>query len=219
MRKNMKKVVVLLLAVALIPASLFAVDGQVLINQSTLNAAGGTYTITQAGSYKLSGNLQVKDADTTPIVVSADNVTIDLNGFTIGGANVCGLTCRFTSAQNGIDSVFGINLTVTNGTINGMGQFGIHAEGLGMRIDSVTVSNNGFDGMRVGSGLIDKCRVLRNGRWGISTTSEGGSVQRSFIDQNKLFGMVLGPQWGYFQNNLQNNNGLVNQQESAYGLN
>src|SRR5437764_5454572 len=90
---------------ALAPFHAFGVDGQVLINQSTLNAAGGSYIITQPGSYKLSGNLQAKDTNTTPIVVTADNVTLDLNGFTISGTNVCTLpsrnspvVCTFTSS-------------------------------------------------------------------------------------------------------------------------
>jgi hypothetical protein len=62
----------------------FAIDGQILINQSTVMASGGfPYRITQPGSYKLSGNL------TAPLGVSAikfdaSNVTLDLNGFNIG---------------------------------------------------------------------------------------------------------------------------------------
>jgi hypothetical protein len=61
----------------------FAVDGQILINQSTVLASGGfPYRIVQPGSYKLSGNL------TAPLNVSAikfdsSNVTLDLNGFSI----------------------------------------------------------------------------------------------------------------------------------------
>ena len=199
----MRKTVFVMLAMALVPFCAFAVDGVVLINQSTLNAAGGTYPITQTGSYKLSGNLQVKDANTTPIVVTANNVTIDLNGFTIGGTNVCSfqsaplrITCSFTSAQNGIDGGSSNNLTVTNGTINGMGQYGINgAEGT--RIDSVTVTNNGSGGMFLLAGLVDKCRVHFNGGYGISAIGSGGSVQNSFIDTSALFGLRLGNQWGY----------------------
>ena len=51
----------LLLAGALLASSAFAVDGVVLINQSTVTAAGGfPYSITQSGSYRLSGNLDRK---------------------------------------------------------------------------------------------------------------------------------------------------------------
>src|ERR1700726_478428 len=105
----MSKTAFVLMAMALVPFGAFAVDGVVQINQSTLNAAGGTYTISQPGSYKLSGNLQAKDTNTTVIVVTADNVTLDLNGLTIGGTNVCtfsnvqmSVTCTFMTAQNGI---------------------------------------------------------------------------------------------------------------------
>jgi hypothetical protein len=70
-------------------APAFAVDGQVLINQSTVMAAGGfPYKITHPGSYKLSGNLVVP-ADVDGIDILTDNVTIDLNGFTISGPDTC----------------------------------------------------------------------------------------------------------------------------------
>ena len=78
-----------LITMALAATCAFAVDGVVLINDATVKAAGGyPYRITQAGSYRLSGNLTV-DQQTTAIVIDHDNVTLDLNGFTIGGPNVC----------------------------------------------------------------------------------------------------------------------------------
>src|ERR1700682_4504928 len=86
----MRKTVLVALATVLVPACVFAVDGVVLINQSTVLAAGGfPYRITQPGSYKLSGNLQAKDQNTDVIEISSDNVTIDLNGFSITGTAVC----------------------------------------------------------------------------------------------------------------------------------
>jgi len=186
----------------LAPVCAFAVDGQVLINQPILNAAGGPYSITQTGSYKLSGNLLAKDNFAPLIVVGADNVTIDLNGFTISGTNVCRpggppnfiFACSFTSTQNGIEGG-SQNLPVTNGTVAGMGQYGIYTTGVGSRIDSVTVNNNGSDGIRIGSGLIDKCRALYNGEYGIYAIGEGGSVQKSFIANNRSAGLSLNSQW------------------------
>ncbi len=85
----MRKALLCLTAMTVAPACLYAVDGQVLINQSTLNAAGGTYTITQPGSYKLSGNLMAKDQNTDVIRIASDFVTIDLNGFSILGTTNC----------------------------------------------------------------------------------------------------------------------------------
>ncbi len=212
----MSKTVFALLAMALAPFGAYAVDGVVLINQSTLTAAGGTYTISQPGSYKLSGNLQAKDTNTTPIVVTADNVTIDLNGFTISGTNVCAYSfvqnafaCTFTTAQNGIDGGGSRNLTVSNGTVSGMGQFGINTLGVGSQISSVTVTYNGSDGIRVGSGLIDRCRVVVNGAHGIHTVGEAGSLQKSFLDGNNGYGLT-GTVWGYSQNTFSGNNPTVN---------
>src|SRR5437016_2169688 len=87
----MTKILLIILAVALAPCA-FAVDGQVLINQSTVMAAGGfPYFITTPGSYKLSGNLTMS---TTlfgnyfavwdiAIAIASSNVTLDLNGFSI----------------------------------------------------------------------------------------------------------------------------------------
>jgi hypothetical protein len=69
--------------------SAFAVDGVVLINQASVMAAGGfPYKITQSGSYRLSGNLTVP-ANTDGIDITVDNVTLDLNGFTIKGQITC----------------------------------------------------------------------------------------------------------------------------------
>src|SRR5437660_10020294 len=61
----MRKTVIVVLAMALVPACSFAVDGVVLINQSTVMAAGGfPYIIKDPGSYKLSGNLTMSTTTT-----------------------------------------------------------------------------------------------------------------------------------------------------------
>src|ERR1700760_4561283 len=78
-------------------SSLYAVDGVVLIDQNHALAGnitpgdtpGFPVTITQPGSYKLSGNLTVADANTTAIVIASDYVTLDLNGFSIIGPVNC----------------------------------------------------------------------------------------------------------------------------------
>jgi hypothetical protein len=47
-------------AMAVLTPCAFAVDGQVLIDQAAVMAAGGfPYKITSLGSYKLSGNISV----------------------------------------------------------------------------------------------------------------------------------------------------------------
>src|SRR5437867_7286405 len=90
-RMNMRKTILVVLAMALVPACSFAVDGQVLINQSTVMAAGGfPYIISQPGSYKLSGNLTISTSITgnyagldIAIGIKSSGVVLDLNGFSI----------------------------------------------------------------------------------------------------------------------------------------
>ncbi len=105
-----------LLAAALVPACVYAVDGVILINQSTVMAAGGfPYTISQPGSYKLTGNLVVPNF-VSGIQISASNVTLDLNGFTISGATRP-FTGPGTSLIKTTAPVSGI--TLQNGTLSG----------------------------------------------------------------------------------------------------
>jgi hypothetical protein len=96
--------IVCLCILAAISSTLYAVDGIVLINQANALAGNVTpgdvpgfpVTISQAGSYRLTGNLSVADVNTTAILITAENVTLDLNGFTISGPNACtfdGITC------------------------------------------------------------------------------------------------------------------------------
>ena len=92
---------------AAISSSLYAVDGVVLIDQKLARAGnvspgdtpGFPVTISQPGSYRLSENLIVADAATTAIHITADNVTLDLNGFSIIGPTICTpnpTTCNFS---------------------------------------------------------------------------------------------------------------------------
>jgi len=79
----MKKASLVLLTMTLAVPVVFAVDGVVLINQSTVMAAGGfPYKINQSGSYRLTGNLLV-DRNKTAIQIDVNDVTLDLNGFRI----------------------------------------------------------------------------------------------------------------------------------------
>ena len=113
----MKHALVVFAAISVIPFSAFAVDGQVLINQSTVMAAGGfPYTISQPGSYKLSGKLTVSTR-TAAIIIAASNVTLDLNGFTIEGPPDTCINCAQVSGVM-LSGLF-TGITVRNGIISG----------------------------------------------------------------------------------------------------
>jgi hypothetical protein len=119
----MKKALLVVLALALVPTCGFAVDGVVLINQSTVVASGGfPYVITEPGSYRLSGNL-VAPSNSGGIVISADHVTIDLNGFNVE----CSANLNSTGAILciGEGSTAHHHVSVRNGTLTltGSGAF------------------------------------------------------------------------------------------------
>ena len=126
----MMKQTLSILALTLIPACVWAADGQILINQAAVNAAGGfPYVISQPGSYKLSGNLLLTDANKTAIRIATDFVTLDLGGFSIIGPNDCSSgACSANGAGNGIETLTDhvyFNITIRNGTIQGMGHAGM----------------------------------------------------------------------------------------------
>lgn len=107
-------------------------------------------TITQPGSYQLSGNLNVPDANTTAIEIAASNVTIDLNGFSIRGPVVCsGSSCSPSGGGSGIAIGGGIpsgccsNITVRNGTVQGMGAHGIFLAADAVLLENMHVRSNG----------------------------------------------------------------------------
>ena len=136
----MRKTVLLVLAMALVPACLFAVDGVVLINQSTVMAAGGfPYIIKDPGSYKLSGNLTMSTTTTgnysgldIAIGINSSGVVLDLNGFSIivNNNNQSILhnfyaiadfgSYRQTSIKNGTITVNSVD------TITGVARYGIY---------------------------------------------------------------------------------------------
>jgi parallel beta-helix repeat protein len=164
----MKLKMMVTLTTFLFPLAMHASDGQTLIAPSIVMAQGGfPYTITQPGSYKLIGNLVVPDVNTSAIVITADNVTIDLNGFSILGPAVCtGCPATCSPAGTGVGIQAGTSnfnsslgpvlngqrgISISNGVIKGMGNIGIIV-GASAQIRNVTASSNGGYGIVTHSG-------------------------------------------------------------------
>jgi hypothetical protein len=88
-------------AAALLLLGLPAAHAQTTIDQNKAmtkgigqgDSAGFPVTITQPGSYRLMSNLSVP-AGLDGIVITAPNVTIDLNGYTIAGPNTCDVVAK-----------------------------------------------------------------------------------------------------------------------------
>jgi parallel beta-helix repeat protein len=123
--------------------------------------------ITSTGSYYLTSDLAGSGTE-HGIAVAADNVTIDLNGFTLTGPG--------TSSGHGIyQSTTYRNLTVINGKLinwGGNGKGGIYAAGHSGRIHGVQASGN-YYGIYAGYGYtISDCTTSLNTDDGIYTAYE-----------------------------------------------
>jgi len=173
-------------------------DGRTVINQELAMLGGITewdqpgfpVTISEGGSYVLTSDLVVPDVNTTAIeLFSVSGVTLDMNGFSIRGPNVCGKTgCNLTGSGNGIGTEGNVNGSVVfGGTITGMGASGISMIGFGNTVRDMTVRNCRF-GISA-TGLIVNNVVNRNGNAGIS--SFNGVVKGNSATENGGVGILL----------------------------
>ena len=181
-------------------------DGVVEINQTCAEAVGGCFcgdaqflpvTITGCAgrSYRLTGDLSLKNPTTTGIVVSFADVSIDLGEFTIRGPNQCDGTfggCTVSSTGIGVE-VNADRVRITNGTIIGTGGEGIlAAAGNDHQVRRVTVAHSGRDGVYVGgSAVIEDVTARLNARTGISVGTASRVVD-CFASDNARNGVLAG---------------------------
>lgn len=180
-----------------------AVDGVIEINQARALAGGITVNdfagypirINAPGSYRLTGNLTT-DGNNSGIEIWSDDVTLDLNGFTLtcaGGLNVDGIAIpgfRNVEIRNGTvrgctrNGIFtNINthfIRVIGVTAIGNAVTGIDLQGQGNIIDGCTALNNPGGGMRAFEGSLVTDSIAR-GNAGPGLTLVGGSGYRSCV--------------------------------------
>lgn len=161
------------------------------------DAPGFPITISEPGSYRLNGNLIVTEAGITVIEVTANDVTIDLAGFSISGPNTCAGTpvvCAMSGSGIGVKAVSDTgpspeNVRVMNGTVRGMAGHGIRMMGNGTVVERVHAVSNGGPGIVVGSGNIIDSVAMFNG----SGAAVVGLIVRGTIAMNNVFGIFIRP--------------------------
>lgn len=198
-----------------------AVDGVIEINHSRALAGGVTLSdfpgypvdLNVSGSYRLTSDLSGA-GNNTAIQVNADNVTIDLNGFTIYGSN--GLIA------DGISIAGHVNVEIRNGTIRGFTRNGVftNINTHYIRVIGVRTIGNAITGIDLqGTGnLIDGCTSLNNGGGGGMRAFDGSLVTNSVARGNAGFGLSLVGAGGYHSNVLTGNNGGDANPQSSGGF-
>ena len=167
-----------------------AAEGITLITQAKALAGkvtsddqpGFPVTLSAPGSYKLAGNLQVP-AGRNGIVVAADNITIDLNGFQLAGG---------LAAANGVveASANRSGVTVRNGTIFGFTKNGIRGTGSNLTVENMRIVNVGANGIAAGHFLqVRDSNLWRSGLNGVIAVNQA-SVMNSTIVGSGASGVV-----------------------------
>jgi hypothetical protein len=165
-------------------APALAVDGAREINQVCAtstgcfagDSAGFPVTINQSGAYRLTSNLVLTGPHDVGISMATSEISIDLNGFEIRGVTECpdGPGCTNTGTGKGIvpTSSFLHGHSVRNGSVSGMGLYGVEIGQHG-EVKDVRANHNGGYGIVTGVGsVVMGCAVGRNGQGGISASSE-----------------------------------------------
>ena len=212
-RQPTRPALLLLLCSILLAPVAGAVDGVIEINQTCAvntgcfagDSPGFPVDINAAGSYRLTSDLSLTDAD-SGIRVSSSNVSIDLNGFTIGFASCLGNTGNFgigrDSSGLGVSAID--NITVENGTIQSVCGIGIRLiSANSVRIRNMHVSDNFWGGIDFSNSLlggfndsercvIENTTVTNNQGPGIYACAQHLVAVNNTVTHNQGFGIQFG---------------------------
>lgn len=162
------------------------------------------FVITNSGSYYLTASLTGTSGQ-AGISVQANNVTLDLNGFTLSGvagslqgivaSNVQGLVVYNGTisgwAGTGLDASTAFNCRIERLIASGNGSHGVSVAS-GSVISDCVASANGGDGIKIGS----SCNVLNNlsqtnGAAGIEATGTGNRIEGNSVVGNSGNGILV----------------------------
>jgi len=186
-----------------------AVDGVIEISQERVLAGsispgdlpGFPITIAKGGSYRLTGNLVVPVKDARGFHILADDVSLDLNGFSIRCEKVSSgetLACRSTGRDGTTGAGIGIviegrNARISNGTVRHFGSGGVYAMQVGSSyiLDRVSVHDNfGYGLESRGDGQVLACNFRDNTGYGIVGAAHSLTVLDTMTESNSMGGLI-----------------------------
>lgn len=191
-------------------------DGVVEISQTCAtqtgcmigDTAGYPVTLNARGSYRLTSDLVVPDANTSGLNVTIDDVTIDLGGFAIRGPVVCTgtpLACTPGAGTGTGIQALSFRVTVRDGKIAGMGLHGMQL-GEDAQVSHVIASSNRGGGVITSQGSqVSDCIASDNGSTGFGLNG-AGSLRDSAATGNLGLGVQVGAN-GVVRDNLVTGNG------------
>jgi hypothetical protein len=175
------KRLILMLALATLAASVRAET----VNCTPITSVPAT--INQQGLYCLTGNLSTSQASGNAITINANNVTIDLNGWKVGGqaAGTGTQAIGIYSAAN--------NVTIKNGIVRGF-LYGVELEGSGAVIRDMLLdgnTNTGISTLGIGA-LVEHNLIVNTGGSSVYQTAAGIVITggNSTISDNTVLGLT-----------------------------
>lgn len=153
--------------------ALSEVEPRIAVNDVNTPGVGSSavYKIVAPGSYYLTGNVAAT-AGKNAIGIYANNVTLDLNGFTVEGiAGTTGAVILVAGDSGNPSGDPRGNVTIKNGTVRGGGGSGLLSQiGVaGLRLSGITARNNANVGFSLdGRAELENCSAYDNGSHGFS---------------------------------------------------
>lgn len=183
MRLRVARVVLLTVAVGTVlwvnAGDLMPPPGAVMpTNRTQLNAQAITlpFTISSAGGYVLTSNF-LGSSGNDGIVIDADNVTLDLNGFALGGGGAAGDGIVVSGTHR--------NIKIHNGSIDGWGGAGIKAiASVNSRFEDLRISNNGGAGISLGNNGWAIGHEHNGNLIGIEVVGDGNRIEANHLTDN-----------------------------------
>ena len=199
------------------------IEARTIVNAAnTPGDANNLFIISQPGSYYLTTNL-FGVSNKYGIKISTNNVTLDLNGFSVVGT---------ASANAGIYIIGGGNIVVRNGIVTGWtggNEYGVYCGGSGRNttIEGLTVATNYYGiygtfhtvirnctvGGNLASGILagSWCSILANycdgnntynysSEGGISTIGGTNRIEGNYLTANGYSGITLNSNSSYTNN-------------------
>ena len=146
------------------------------------DAPGFPVTLNLPGSYKLVGNLVVP-AGFKGIVITADGVTLDLNGFTVSGPITCDVSkvpeCTGSNTGTHGIEIVGARTVVRNGSVRGFDGDGVHLSAMLDVVDNLVIDSNSGSGIHVEPAAV--------GLFGYSATR----ISHTMVTQNRMNGITV----------------------------
>lgn len=206
MRRQSPPLSLLLTTALLFVPSTGAADGVLEINHTCALQTGcfdgdsPGYPVTIDGSagrsYRLTSDLPIPGANVTGVLLSGNDIAVDLNGFSVFRSACSAATTNCTPSSgtgSAIDRANSTNrgLSVRNGSVMGMGLFGVRLGEQG-EVRDVRARWNRLDGINLSvGGLVVGSTSFQNGRDGIAVGS-GGTVRGNTVYDNGEDGLDVG---------------------------